>query len=73
MGCSSYEQPYDLVPQVPSYITTLPTYDQNGELSQLNIQWSTEVRSFVVSLGEIIIVEARGFKIEFFAGLEHLY
>ncbi len=49
-GCSSYEQPYDLVPQVPSDITTLPTYDQNGELSQLNIQWSTEVRSFVVTL-----------------------
>ncbi len=24
-----------LVPQVPSYITTLPIYDENGQLSQL--------------------------------------
>ncbi len=32
-----------LVPQVPSDITTLPTYDQNGQLSQLIVQWSHEV------------------------------
>ncbi len=32
-----------LVPQVPSDITTLPTYDQNRQLSQLIVQWSHEV------------------------------
>ncbi len=34
----------NLVPQVPSDITTLPTYVQNGQLSQLIVQWSHEVR-----------------------------
>ncbi len=32
-----------IVPQVPSDITTLPTYDQSGQLSQLIVQWSHEV------------------------------
>ncbi len=32
-----------LVPQVPSDITTLPTYDQNRLLNQLIVQWSHEV------------------------------
>ncbi len=48
---ASYTKYYKLlVPQVPSDITTLPTYDQNGQLSQLNIQWSIEV-IIVCSLG----------------------
>ncbi len=34
---------YYLVPQVPSDITTLPTYDQSGQLSQLIVQWNHEV------------------------------
>ncbi len=32
-----------LVPQEPSDITTLPIYVQNGQLSQLIVQWSHEV------------------------------
>ncbi len=33
----------NLVPQIPSDLTTLPIYDQNGQLSQLIVQWSHEV------------------------------